>query len=256
VNATENVHFPRGWWSTTLVEREDWAPGLATFRLAATLPDFKAGQYLNLGLDLDETRVKRAYSIASAPGQQAEVYVRLVDEGKFTPSLFNLSLGDTIHVLGHPNGVFCLDHVADAADLWLVATGTGLAPFVSMLRTAEPWSRFERIVLVHGVRHPSDLNYDAEFAEMRRRSSDRLIYVPMATRPEGRTDVLGARIPVALADGSLEARAGCTLAPERSQVMLCGNPDMVEDMSKALDARGLRVHKKKAPGHVHLERYW
>ena len=77
MSATENVHFPRSWWSTTLLERHDWAPGLATLRLASNLPDFRAGQYLNLGLDIGGARVKRAYSIASAPGQLAEVYVRI-----------------------------------------------------------------------------------------------------------------------------------------------------------------------------------
>ena len=256
MSATENVHFPRSWWSTTLLERHDWAPGLATLRLASNLPDFRAGQYLNLGLDIAGARVKRAYSIASAPGQLAEVYVRLVDDGAFTPSLFALAPGDALHVLGHPAGVFTLEHVQDARTLWLISTGTGLAPFISMLRTAEPWARFERVVVVHGVRHPVDLSYDAELAEMRQRSGGQLAYVPMATRPEVGSTALEGRIPAALADGRLEAAAGVAFSAATSQVMVCGNPEMVVAVTAALEARGLAPHKRKAPGQIHVERYW
>ena len=91
---------------------------------------------------------------------------------------------------------------------------------------------------------------------MRQRSGGQLAYVPMATRPEAGSTALSGRIPMALEDGRLEAAAGVAFSAATSQVMVCGNPEMVVAVTAALEARGLAPHKRKAPGQVHVERYW
>lgn len=244
-------------WSTTrLVDRRDWAEGLATFRFDAELPPFAAGQYVNVGLMVDGKRLKRAYSLASAPGRPPELFLRRVEGGTLTPRLFAMRPGDELLMERKPRGFFTLGEVGDAAVLWLVATGTGLGPYVSMLRTPEPWERYERIVVVHGVRYRSDLAYADELAERSRAHRGRLVVVPVVSRDPEAPDVLHGRIPAALADGRLEARAGVELRPEDAQVMLCGSPEMLEDMQRALEGRGLRRHRRRAPGNIHVERYW
>src|SRR5262245_13703034 len=114
--------------------RRDWAPGLATLGLDAQLEPFAPGQFVNLALELDGQLVRRAYSLASAPGAPPEFYVNEVDGGAFTPALFRLQPGDRIWVEPKAQGFFSLDWLPPAEELWMVATGTGLAPFISMLR--------------------------------------------------------------------------------------------------------------------------
>jgi ferredoxin--NADP+ reductase len=239
------------WTTATIAHRTDWSAGLVTLRIGCELPDFEAGQYVNLGLFVDGKRLKRSYSLASAPGAPPEVFMRLVEDGELTPRLFALRPGEEVLVERKPRGLFTLRHVPDAEVLWLFATGTGLGPFVGMLRTEEAWRRFGRVVLVHGVRNRDDLAYREELARF-----DRLTWIPVISREPDATGVLHGRIPAALTDGRLEAQAGRTIDPGDTQVMLCGSPAMLDDVEHALEGRGLVKSRPKRPGQIHVERYW
>jgi ferredoxin--NADP+ reductase len=239
------------WGTARVVHRVDWADGLATLRFDCALPPFEAGQYVNLALFVEERRLKRSYSLASAPGEPPEVFLRRVDDGALTPRIFALGVGEELLVERKPRGLFTLKHVPDAATLWLFATGTGLGPFVGMLRTEEPWRRFGRVVVAHGVRVARDLAYRDEL-----RAHPRLTWIPVLSRDPEVADALHGRIPAALADGRLEARAGVEIRPDDTQVMLCGSPAMLDDVERALEGRGLTKSRPKRPGHIHVERYW
>src|SRR5690606_5719268 len=126
--------------------------GLWSIRLDARPEAFVPGQFLNVGLDVDGTFVKRSYSLASAAHQPAELFLVLVPGGALTPHLHALGLGDRVKVSSHGAGVFTLEHVPDAREAWLICTGTGLAPYLSMMRSGEIFSRFDEIVLVQAVR--------------------------------------------------------------------------------------------------------
>jgi ferredoxin--NADP+ reductase len=152
-------------------------------------------------------------------------------------------------VAANPAGFLTLSEVPDAETLWLVATGTGLAPFLSILRTDEPWRRSRNIVVVHAVRHAAELTY----RELIRQTSAR--YVTFVSREQAPGSLAG-RIPAAIADGRLEQAAGLKLAAETSHVMLCGNPQMLRDATTALMARGMRKHRRRAPGHITVESFW
>lgn len=244
--------LPEGWTTGEVLGRRDWTPELFTLTVAAAVAPFEPGQFLRLGLARDEHLLSRAYSVASAPGAPLEFYVALVQDGALTPALHALAPGEALAVTVEAAGHFTLAHLPDAEQLWLVATGTGLAPYLSMLRTEEPWRRFGRVILVHGVRLHADLAYADELRALA--ASRGLVYLPLVTREPPREGVIGGRIPARLAE--LEARAGAPLDPARSQVMLCGNPDMVEEMEALLAARGLHRHHKGRPGNVTAERYW
>jgi ferredoxin--NADP+ reductase len=151
------------WQCFRLRTRRDWAEGLATFHLDGETPEFRAGQFLRLGVDLGEREpLSRPYSVASAPGEPLEFFIVRVDGGALTPRLFDLPLGAELKVHPRAGGVFTLGMVPDAETLWFISTGTGLAPFVSMLRQGEPFERFERVVVVQCVRQPEQLCYVEE----------------------------------------------------------------------------------------------
>lgn len=239
------------WVAGTVVERRVWAEGLVSLKLDATLEPFEAGQWTNLALDLEGERVRRAYSLASAPGHPPELLLSLVPGGRFTPHLIALQVGDRVELEKQPQGFFTLRWLPPAKDLWMVATGTGLAPFMSMLRQGEVWQRFERVVLVHGARRTDQLAYREELA-----AESRVSYVPSVSREPDAPGAQHGRVTALLESGALEQAAGVELSAARSHVMLCGNPEMIAEMSALLDARGLKKHRQRRPGHVTTESYW
>lgn len=239
--------------TTTLVTRRDWAPGLATLGLDVA-PDFDAGQFFNLGRSGDSD-LRRSYSAASAPGQPLEFLVIEVPGGALTPGLLGLKLGENLEVDLKPQGFFTLNYVPKARDAWLLATGTGLGPFISMLRAPKLWGHFERVVLVHGVRHAADLAYASELSELQRARAEQFKYLTCISRDESAPGLHG-RIPAAISDGRLAAAAGVEFEPEHSHVLLCGNPQMVDDSQRALAEFGLQKHRVRKPGHVSFEKYW
>lgn len=238
-----------------IVARRDWAGGLMTLTIDAEVEPFKPGQFLNLGLRIGQEAPFRPYSVASAPGAPIEFFLSEVEDGTFTPTLFRSRVGDLVLIDPKPHGFFTLEWVPDAEDLWLVATGTGLGPFISMLRSGEPFRRFSQVVVVHGVRHADQLAYKEEGEALQAAFPGRLTWVPVVSQPSAVVPVSG-RITTAYSEGRLEKAAGRPLSPERSHVMLCGNPSMIEDMLGLLSARGLVRHRARRPGHVTVEKYW
>jgi ferredoxin--NADP+ reductase len=244
------------WSEARVLARREWSPGLVTLTVQADIAPFEPGQFVNVGLRLEGELVFRAYSLASPPGAPLEFYVTEVEGGALTPELAKLRPGDSLLVEQHPQGFFSLRYVPDTPELWLLATGTGLGPFLSMLRSEEIWRRFGRLVVAHGVREVAHLCYREEFAALAAQHEGRLVWVPVVSREPAAGGVLHGRLTTTLADGSLEARAGITLAPERSHVMLCGNPAMIQDVTALLEGRGLRKHRQRKPGHISIEKYW
>jgi ferredoxin--NADP+ reductase len=244
------------WIEGRVIERIDWTERLHSLRIEAAIEPFRAGQFTKLGLQIGDEIVGRPYSIVSAPGDPClEFYFSTVPEGPLSPRLSALKAGDAVQVAPKPNGFLVLDEVPPAIHLWLVSTGTGLGPFLSILKTAEPWQRFQRVVLVHAARTANELTYRRAIASVMEAEPKRFAYIPFLSR-EPADYALAGRIPQAIADGRLEARAGLALEPTLAHVMLCGNPAMVTDATAALAARGFRKHRRKEPGQISMETYW
>jgi ferredoxin/flavodoxin---NADP+ reductase len=248
--------MPATWITTKITHRQNWAPGLMTVRLEKSLV-FKPGQFANLGLDINGERVRRSYSIASASGAPLEFFVTVVEQGVFTPPLFDLKVGDPILMEDRAVGLLTLDFMPDfVKDLWLLSTGTGLAPFMSMLRSGVLLPRFENVIVVSGGRKNEHLAYEPEFAELIEQHGGHFKYVGMVTREEPTGGHIKGRITDAIDDGRLEALTGVKFDPARSHFMLCGNPDMISQAMDQLIARGMKRNKKKDPGHISIEKYW
>lgn len=244
------------WIETKITRRKDWAPGLMSLELEAAATPFIPGQFINLGLDLGGTRVKRSYSLASAAGQPCEVYLSLVAGGALTPALFERREGDPVWLDDRALGFFTLEHVPAAERVWLIATGTGLGPFLAMLRSPVIWQRFAHVVLAHGARYVSHLGYADELARLARERAGQLVYLPSLTRDAPPEGGLSGRLPALIESGRLEARLGLRFDPARDHVMLCGNPAMISEVTSVLGARGLEKHRPRKPGHVTIESYW
>ncbi len=245
----------------------DWAEGrvvsnichggeLFVLHVKASVQPFRAGQYTKLALDMNGERIARPYSLVNPPSEELlEFYFNTVPNGDFTSCLSELRGGDHIWVSKEPSGFFTLDEVPEAEHLWLLATGTAIGPFISMLKSNEPWGRFSKIILVHGVRYVKDLNYQHAIAEFEMRDPNRFVAVPFVTREET-SFAMDGHMQDAIINGSLEQRVGVKLSPEQSQVMICGNPNMIKETKKVLDARGLKKNLRRKPGHVTTEHYW
>jgi ferredoxin--NADP+ reductase len=239
------------WLAARVVGNRHWTEALFSLRVEGAPLSFEAGQFVRIALDIEGERVARPFSFVNPPSEPVhEFYGIVVPQGPLSPRLARLQAGDTLFVATNPAGFLVLSEVPDAKTLWLVSTGTGIAPFLSMLRTETPWKRFGNVVLVHAVRHARELVYRELIA-----SVPRVKYVPFVSR-EAAPGALSGRIPAAIRDGRLEAAAGHALSPETSHVMLCGNPDMLRDAQAALQERGLRKHRRRAPGHITVESFW
>lgn len=231
---------------------------------------FEPGQYTKLGLraqalredgadpprlDDPEEMILRDYSITSAPYQTEylEFIVTYIPVGDESPRLFRLSVGDRLYVGSEAEGAFTL--VPDQRRIVLIATGTGIAPYMSFVRQHLPQDSTRRWVLVHGARYSWDLGYRSELA-LADRLSRRFTYIPTITRPDRDPYFSGlcGRLPALLESGALEERMGRSFRPDDTSVYLCGNPDMIRSATTILKARGFRDEGDDRS--IHTERYW
>ena len=247
----------------TLLDVKPLTPNLFTLR---TTRDpgfrFRAGQFARLGVTKpDGSTVWRAYSMVSSPFDEfLEFFSIVVPGGEFTSELSRLGVGDTLLVERQAFGYLTLDRFVDGRDLWLLATGTGVAPFLSILQDFEVWERFERILLVYSVREGAELAYQELIAGLSQRDylaeyAHKLQFIPTVTR-ESRAGALNGRITTLLDNGELERVAGVPMTAEHSRVMLCGNPQMIDDTRKLLKQRDMNLSLSRRPGQVAVETYW
>ncbi len=246
----------QAWNEGRVAELKHWGGRLYSVRAEAQFASFEAGQFTKIGLPIDGEIIGRPYSLVNAPDERPlEFYFITVDEGPLTPRLAQLNPGDALHVAPRASGFLVLSEVPQARHLWLMATGTGVGPFLSILKTAIPWQRFEKVVLVQAVRTLAELTYQETVRAIASRHPAQFIHVPFISREDTGFAIRG-RIPQTIADGRLEARTELVLTPADSQFMLCGNPDMLRDTSATLISRGFKKHRRRDPGHITGEAYW
>jgi len=246
----------RKWVEGTVVERHQWAERLFSLRVEAAIEPFEAGQFGRLALVIGDELISRPYSFVNAPHEHPlDFYFIVIPDGALTPRLAALEPGDKVWVGRKGAGFFTLSQVPGGRDLWMLATGTALGPFLSILKTPEPWRRFEKIVLLHGVRTQAELAYADTIEGFRRSHPEQFQFFASVTR-EICPNAFQQRIPHAIESGTLEQVAGVELNPQHSQVMICGNPAMVKDTVALLKSKGFAENLRKQPGQITVERYW
>ncbi|MBD3727214.1 MAG: ferredoxin--NADP reductase [Moraxella osloensis] len=269
-----------------VIEVTRWASTLLSFKVTRPAGfKFTAGQFVRLGIhgkDLQyfaqnhetklitsETQDKpidldgyvfRAYSVASSPYDEfIEFFSVVIPDGEFTSKVNHIQVGDSLLLNTTPFGYLTLARyqLPLPNDLWLLATGTGLAPFLSILKTIEVWQQYQRIILVYSARTSQELAYQAEIGSIKSIYGDNgaaFVFLPIVTRE---ADYAGekARVPNLILSGKLTQLVGQKLDKERSHVMLCGNPQMVEDTKEALKSIGLTMNRR-GEGNIAVENYW
>ena len=237
-----------------------WAHNLFSFTMTRPAHfKFTAGQFARIGLMVNGELVVRAYSVVSSPfDENLEFFSIVVPDGAFTSNLQHLEIGDELYLDKTAYGYLTLARyqLPLAHDLWLLATGTGLAPFLSMLQDFETWTKYQHIHLIYSVRSTAELAYVdriQELAESFGEGHTGFKFVPIITRDPNAT--LHDRLPDLIENGELEKVVGLSLNPATSHVMLCGNPQMVEDTKDALKQRGLTMNRR-GEGNIAVENYW
>ena len=244
------------WTEGKLIAKKHWNDTLFSLHIEASVPAFEAGQFTKIALDIEDKRVGRPYSFVNAPNETAlEFYVVKVPEGELTPKLLALEVGESIWVQTRPVGFFVLSEVPEGKTLWMLASGTALGVFLSILKTTTPWQRFENIVLCHAVRQSESLSHHDLIGQFKTQYPNQFQFVPFVSREES-PGAFAGRITTALENGSLEKHTGLTISSEDTQVMICGNPEMVKESMQVLQSKGLKKHTRKEAGHITIENYW
>jgi len=244
------------WVKAVIHNKKQWTDRLFSLQIEAKLTQFTAGQFTRLALEVEGERVARPYSFINSPDEShAEFYFNIVEEGPLSGRLATLKAGDSIEIAQPAHGFFTLPEVPEGKHLWMLATGTALGPYLSFLKTDEPWKRFEKLILVHAVRHADELSYAETISSFVEKDPEKFTFIPFVSR-EQHEGALGGRIPAAIEEGRLEGRAGVTINVTDSQLMLCGNLGMILDTTEALNKRGLIKNKRREPGQITTEKYW
>lgn len=257
----------------TITSLKTWVPG-KLFSFTCTRPTgfrFTAGQFARLGVENtlklpgEPEIIWRAYSMVSSPyDEHLEFFSIVVPNGAFTSHLSQLQVGSPLYIDKTNFGFLTTARFESGKDLWLLGSGTGLAPFLSILHDPQTWGQFENIVLVHSARTSDELVYQdmihglsnhPMLGELVERLDERFFYVPVVTR-ENVAACLNQRITQLLENGALAKHTGLPINQERSRFMICGNPDMVTDIRNTLKQQGYGPARRNTPGEIAVENYW
>lgn len=245
-----------------VIDVHHWNDSLFSFKTTRD-PGFRfeSGHFVMIGLAVDGRPLMRAYSIASAHYEEhLEFFSIKVPDGPLTSRLQHLQVGDEVIVSRKPTGTLVLSDLKPGKRLYMLGTGTGLAPFMSLIRDPETYERFETVVVCHGVRHVDDLAY-ADYIQHQLPQHEylgemvqrQLVYYPSVTREPFRHQ---GRITDALVDGAFCRSTGLPpLDPAEDRAMICGSPSMLEDTCALLDGRGFVISPRtREPGDYVIER--
>lgn len=260
-------------YNATVTGKIMLTPDLMILRIRTDEPrdEFKAGQFTTIGLLASEHRspnsvipldsvnpdslIQRMYSIASAKNETRdfEFYISQVKSGQLTPRLFNLSQGSRIWVDDKIQGIFNLNETPKDCNIVMVATGTGLAPYISFLRSHVMEHKEIKLAVIHGAAYPWDLGYWSELTFIKNAFSN-FYYFPTLLKPDETWTGLTGYIQKHLDAGILEM-VGIDVDPCKTHFYLCGNPKMVESVTEFLERHGYSKHCTEKPGALHVEEY-
>lgn len=243
------------WLEGEVVKNIKWTNNLASLKIKAKINNHQAGQFTRIGLKVNDDFITRSYSYASAPkDEMLEIIYVNIPNGKLSPILHNLEIGDKVSVMQQAIGYFTLDEIPDGENLWLLATGTALGVFLAILKTSIPWKRFKKVILIHSVRYAEELIYQDLIAEMKQRYPDQFIYLNSVTRSKVKGS-FNFRIPEGLSSKKFQESTQIEIN-EDSQFMICGNPEMIKETTEVLKSFGLNKNRRAKPGNITVERYW
>lgn len=245
----------------TVLSVRHWNDSLFSFKVTRDAGlRFENGQFVMIGLEVDGRPLLRAYSMASANyEEELEFYSIKVENGPLTSRLQHVKVGDKVLVGRKPTGTLAQSSLLPGKRLYLLSTGTGVAPFASVIKDPDVYDRYEKIVLVHGCRQISELEYGADIVKSAHESEflgeyarEKLVYYPTVTREPY---VNNGRITAAIGSGRLFETLGVpALDPAHDRVMICGGPQALTDLQNLLDAHGFEEGTGGSPASYVIEK--
>lgn len=221
---------------------------------------FSNGHFTMIGLRVNDKPLLRAYSIVSANYEEHLEFLSIkVPNGPLTSRLQHIQVGDTVIVGKKPTGTLLVDYLLPGKRLYMLSTGTGLAPFMSIVRDPEAYDRFDQIILVHGVREVDELAYHDMLVEhlpqhefLGEMVTDKLRYYPTVTREPFKNQ---GRITELIENGKIFSDLGVpAFNPAEDRIMICGSPEMLKQLKHMLEARGFHEGNTTRPGDFVIER--
>ena len=244
------------WVHGEVVNVKHWTESLYSVSVSAPEVKFVAGQYTKLSLSLKNEEVARPYSFVNSPDEEfLEFYSVSVPNGPLSTAMQTLKKGDSIKVGPRGNGFLILEEIPNVENIWMLATGTAIGPYLSILKTKDSWNKFKKVVLVHAVRYKKELTYQDTINTLKEEYKDRFIYITYVSREDSEYSLKG-RIPKDISNGVLEKKADLKMKSDNTHVMICGNPEMLKDTTVELKRIGLKKHRRNSPGHITTENYW
>ena len=244
------------WVQGEVVSVKHWTESLYSIKISAPKVKFIAGQYAKISLIIDNKEVERPYSFVNSPNEPIlEIYSVSVPNGPLSTALQKLKKGDLLNINQNGNGFLILNEIPKVKNIWMLATGTGIGPYLSILKTEDSWKNFEKVILVHAVRYNKELTYKETIKNLEEKYGKRFIYITFVSR-EKTENSLDGRIPQSINNGLLEKKANIKMLPSNTHIMLCGNPEMLKDTTIELKKIGLKKHRRSSPGHITTENYW
>ncbi|GAB1370866.1 ferredoxin--NADP reductase [Candidatus Kapaibacterium sp.] len=261
-------------YNSTVIGKILLTPDLMVLRIRTDEPrdEFIAGQYTTIGLLSNEERsansvmtiesvkenvlIKRPYSIASAKHEvsEFEFYISQVKSGQLTPRLFNLTQGRRMWIDNHIHGIFNLNDVPENSNIVMIATGTGLAPYLSFLRSHINDHKDSKLAIIHGAGYPWDLGYYSELKFIQQAFSN-FYYFPTLLKADVSWTGLTGYIEKHLQANILQEKAGIEINPDKTHFFLCGNPKMIESVTNYLSNYDYTKHGHDQSGSLHVEEY-
>lgn len=246
------------WIDGNIIKIMYWSNYLFSIIINAPINKFIPGQYAKIFININGKKIQRAYSYVNDPNNNnIEFYLVKVKSGKLSSYLSLLKPGDKLKINKNSFGYFTLEKVLNCKYLWMIATGTAIGPYLSILQNnSKKINSFEKIILVYAVRFYKDLNYFNLIKKLQIKYKNKLIFQPIISREKISKSLMG-RIPDLIKNQTLEKSIGLEINKENSHVMICGNPSMVKETQKILiNTKGMIKNSEKKLGHITTENYW
>ncbi|QJC31634.1 ferredoxin--NADP(+) reductase [Enterobacteriaceae endosymbiont of Donacia tomentosa] len=246
------------WTIGTIKKIKYWTKTLFSIILNAKTNTFIPGQFTKLALKINGKKICRAYSYINCPqNKNHEFYISTITNGKLSPFLYSLKEDDYIMISKNATGVFTLNNIKSCENLWMLSTGTGIGPYLSILQDGNCFNMFKKIILIHSVRYINDHSYLYLVNNIKQKYSNKFIFRTIVTRDSFKNNVtLKGYIPDLIKRGIIEKKIGIKINND-SHIMLCGNPNMIRETISILEIdKNLSKNLKDKNGNITSEQYW
>lgn len=245
------------WIPATIIQIKHWTDRLFSLYMTAEINTFIPGQFAKIRTRIQGKFIQRAYSYLSAPSNpNLEFYIVKITSGILTTVLNDLQINDTLMISKESYGNFILNRIPKCIDLWMIASGTGISPYLSILESFDArLNNFVNIILIHAVRYSNNLNYLPKMMKLQNIYKGQLRIQTILSQEHVPNSLYG-RVPNLIENSLLEKQIGLNFN-QNSHIMLCGNPQMISDTKNILNKKyGMIVHSHHVSGHITQERYW